>query len=181
VEQLLDTGFSILHRRDLGERIEVAQNLFDPADNGAGPSAAPAQATSSRIVLSDAELASLRAADGPAHHPVAEPVVAPVAAQPRARLIRVKAEAEAGRHHRAEGDWRVQVGAYHNRQQAQAQIAVIAQRYAEAFDGAEGRVFDAGHRRFNARFVGLSAITAKDACRALKAHGQACMALAPES
>jgi len=181
VEALLDIGFSVLHRRDLGERIEVAQNLFEPADNGAGPSAVPSQAVSNRIDLSDAELASLRAADGPAKPPTAQPALAPVPSPPRARLIRVKTEADDGRRHRAEGEWRVQVGAYHNKRLAEAQITVIARRYAEAFDGAEGRVTDAGHRTFNARFIGLSAVSAKDACRAMKSHGQSCVALAPES
>jgi len=179
VRDLMETGFTVLHRRDLGEKLAVTQALFEPGENAAPPQTI--EASGSKIVLSDAELASLKAADGPVAKPVAETVSAPVAAPPRARLIKIKAEDDGDRRHKAEGEWRVQVGAYHRRGQAQAELTALARHYSEALDGVSAQVSNAGHGHYNARFVGFSAVSAKEACRALKAHGQSCVTLPPES
>lgn len=182
VKSLLETGFALLHRRDLGEKVTISQNDFEPSANGSAPERTAGETVNGKIDLSDAELASLRAAD--AAPPKAAPVQtarADVPAQPTARLIRVRAEI-GGRHGRkSEGEWRVQVGAYDRKAGAQAQLSAIEHRYADAFEGATGHVTEAGHGKYNARFVGFSMASARDACRTLKAHHQDCVALPPES
>jgi D-alanyl-D-alanine carboxypeptidase (penicillin-binding protein 5/6) len=175
VEDLLDTGFSVMRRRAAGEKITVAQNLFEP---GAPSSAEP---PNGKISLSDTEVASLRAAANPIRKPDVIAAAAPVA-PPAPRLIRVRTEDESERHARkAQGDWRVQVGSYKLKSQAEAQLAAITHRYGDAVDGTHGAVSDAGRHSYNVRFTGFSQASAKDACHQMKAHGQACVAMPPES
>ena len=181
VRELLDDGFTFLHRRDLGDKALAQASFTEPSDLTASP-AAP-QISAGKIELSDAEVASLRAASTPAgtpSAPVAQPASAPVRAQPVARLIKVKTDDD-GERRRHDGEWRVQVGAYGRRTQAEAQLSAIAHHYAQAFDGVERRVVEGGHGHYDARFIGFSAVSAKDACRALKVHGESCVALPPES
>ena len=114
VESLLETGFDIVHRRALGEKILVAQNLFeappeggpiqhsDPEETGMGDPAAKAP-----IVLTNAELASLHAAEGPVTGPAATIKPAnPASEQAPPELIRVRTEAgEHAKGRREHGDW----------------------------------------------------------------------------
>ncbi|HEY2660768.1 MAG TPA: D-alanyl-D-alanine carboxypeptidase [Caulobacteraceae bacterium] len=178
VEDLLDIGFSVMHRRAAGEKF-AAQTAFEP---GAAPPVQLAEQSGAKISLSDTEVASLRAAANPVRKPDAQVASATVSAQPAARLIRVKTEDDNGRHGRkARGDWRVQVGSYRLKSQANAQLASITRRYGETVEGARGAVDEAGRRSFNVRFTGFSAASAKDACHLMRAHGQACVTLPPES
>ena len=69
VEDLLDTGFVVLQRRAMGQRIDFAQNLAEPAPIGV-MSREPTEEGSGdqagvQIVLTNNESASLRAATGP--------------------------------------------------------------------------------------------------------------------
>ncbi|QUD88457.1 D-alanyl-D-alanine carboxypeptidase [Phenylobacterium montanum] len=177
VENLLDTGFSVMHRRDAGERIAVAQNIFEP---GSAPEATEAAA---KVVLTDSEVASLRAAETPAKKPAVQTAEARIPASPaQARLIRIKAEEDSEhRTRRGHGEWRVQVGSYKLKSQAQAQLATIQRRYGEAVDGAHGSVSEAGRHAYNVRFTGFSAASAKEACHLMRTHRQACLAMPPES
>ena len=177
VEDLLDIGFSVMHRRAAGEKF-AAQTAFEP---GAPAPLQFAEQSGGKISLSDTEVASLRAAANPARKPDVQVASAPVAA-PTARLIRVKTDEDGDRHGRkTRGEWRVQVGSYKLKSQAQAQLASVTRRYGEAIDGAHGAVDEAGRRSFNVRFTGFSATSAKDVCHQMKAHGQACVTLPPES
>jgi D-alanyl-D-alanine carboxypeptidase len=185
VESLLETGFDVMHRRANGEKIVMAQNLFEPApdtapivppENGFGDSAAKT------IVLSNAELASLHAAEGPVTGPAASiKPASPASERAPAELIRVKQDAGGdnarGRHEH--GDWMVQVGAYKRKAQARAQIDTLHHRFAEQLDSGRGEVEDASHGYYRARFVGLTANAARSACAALKHHRITCEAMGP--
>ncbi len=177
VENLLDTGFDLMHRRGQGEKIAVAQNFFEP---GSAPQ--ELAASSPKIVLSDSEVASLRAADTPVQKPQVQTAQAHISAVPaQPRLIRVKAD-DGDRHgRRGHGEWRVQVGSYKLKSQAQAQLSNVAHRYGDTIDGARGAVTEAGRHGYNVRFTGFSAVSAKDACHLMRRHGQACVAMPPES
>ena len=186
VESLLETGFDVIHRRAMGEKILVAQNLFEAppegpiqhTDNEIGMGDPAAKAP---IVLTNAELASLRAAEGPVTGPAATIKPAnPASERAPAELIRVKSdsgERAKGRHER--GDWMVQVGAYKRKAQAHAQIAALNRRFAEQLDSGRGEVEAAGHGYFRARFVGLTANAARNACAALHHHRLTCEAMGP--
>ena len=178
VEDLLDTGFAVMHRRDAGEKIASTQAVFEPGATQLAANEPPAP----KIVLSDSEVASLRAADSPIRKPDLQVVQARVPAPSNPRLIRVRAEENADHGGRkGHGEWRVQVGAYKLKSQADAQLASVSRRYAETVDGARGEVSEVGKHSYNVRFTGFSAASAKDACHLMKAHGQACVTLPPES
>ncbi len=187
VESLLETGFDIVHRRAMGEKILVAQNLFEAppeggpvehTDNEVGMGDPAAKAP---IVLTNAELASLHAAEGPVTGPAATIKPAnPASEQAPPELIRVKTEAgehAKGRHER--GDWLVQVGAYKRKAQATAQIAALNRRFGDQLDQGRGEIEAAGHGYFRARFVGLTASAAHNACAALHHHRLTCEAMGP--
>jgi D-alanyl-D-alanine carboxypeptidase (penicillin-binding protein 5/6) len=77
---LINTSFSVLHRRSLGERITVAQNLYEPAPTG--PIMRPAteegdgDQSGLKIVLNDDSAAGMR--------PIPDPLVRPAAVVHRA-------------------------------------------------------------------------------------------------
>jgi D-alanyl-D-alanine carboxypeptidase len=178
VENLLDTGFSVMHRRDTGEKIAVAQNVFEPGS-------APPEATeaAAKVVLTDSEVASLRAAETPAKKAAAQTAEARIPAPAgEARLIRVKSDEDSDRHGRhGRGEWRVHVGSYRLKKQADAELAAVERRYGEAVEGARGAVTEAGRHAYNVRFTGFSAASAKDACHLMRSHRQACVPMPPES
>ena len=202
VEDLLDTGFVVLHGRALGQNVTFAKNLFEPAP--IGPITRPpteegsADQAGVRIVLTNNETASLHAATGPvapnrgvvAEQPARPAAIRPDRAERPARLIEAKAErADSAadrlrdrRHGRekADGGWTVQVGAYKGKSQAHAQVAAISHKFGRQLGDADGGVDTGGRGYYRARFAGLSAADAKDACRALRAHHETCMVVGPE-
>jgi hypothetical protein len=82
------------------------------------------------------------------------------------------------KHHgvRVAANWQVQVGAFQNRSGAEVHLARLERRYSERFGGLETAVDPSEGGLYRARFVGLSADDARDACAELKAEGQGCMA-----
>jgi cell division protein FtsN len=79
-----------------------------------------------------------------------------------------------GRHR---GGWLVQVGAFREKAQARQQLVKISRTFSRQFADVETQVQGAVGGMFRARFIGLSAEAAKDACAALKARGHSCMAM----
>jgi D-alanyl-D-alanine carboxypeptidase (penicillin-binding protein 5/6) len=189
VEDLLDTGFVVLHRRELGQTVNFAQNLSEPAP--IGPITRPPTEQGSgdqagvRIVLTNTEAA--------APHTDAPHAIAPeqpartvgVRAERPARLYLARAEQPEAAAHRVRGhardggQWTVQVGAYKAKSQANGQVAAISHRFAHQLGEADGGVEAGGKGYYRARFSGLSANDAKDACRALRAHRETCMVVPP--
>jgi D-alanyl-D-alanine carboxypeptidase (penicillin-binding protein 5/6) len=72
---LINTSFSVLHRRSLGEKVTVAQNLYEPAPTG--PILRPAteegdgDQSGVKIIMNDDSAAGMR--------PIADPLVRPAA------------------------------------------------------------------------------------------------------
>jgi D-alanyl-D-alanine carboxypeptidase len=80
--------------------------------------------------------------------------------------------------HRRGGGWLVQVGAFKDKAQARKQLAKLTRSFSDQLGDADPQV-DAGGRGglFRARFVGLSAKEARQACSAIKARGHDCTAM----
>ncbi|MDR3513499.1 MAG: SPOR domain-containing protein, partial [Caulobacteraceae bacterium] len=190
VEDLLDTGFVVLKRRGLGQNVNFAQNLAEPAPIGliSRPPTEEGSADQAgmHIVLTNAD------------HGAAAPTVAPEQPAPQGgvrseraqRQVMAKADnpeviaqqaREARRHgrERADGGWTVQVGAYKAKSQAHSQVAAISHRFAAQLGDADGGVEAGGRGYYRARFTGLSAADAKEACHALRAHHQTCLMVGP--
>ncbi len=78
----------------------------------------------------------------------------------------------------AGGGWFVQVGAFRSRTDARIELSKLARRFSTQFADAEAEVGGAVGGMFRARFMGLSAEAAKDACSLLRARRMPCVAMA---
>ena len=159
-EDLLLTGFDVMRRRANGERITVAQNLFEPEPTGpvirGGTAEGDADQDGLKIVLASAQPSRASRID------IVEP-----------RHARTAANAEPPAKAKGRAQFAVQVGAFRNKSQAREQIALVQKRFGQHLDGATGAADKQG-RRYRAVFSGLSQADAQDACRALRAKRLAC-------
>jgi D-alanyl-D-alanine carboxypeptidase len=153
-EDLLLTGFDVMKRRGMGERLTIAQNLHEPVPTG--PVIRPPSEQG------DGDQDSLK--------------IELTSAPPPRGKIRVE-PARGKRAVRAEV-WAVQVGEFRSHADAKEQIALVKKKFAQHLDGAEGAAEKQG-RRYKAVFTGLSETEAKGACHALKARRLACMVVRP--
>jgi D-alanyl-D-alanine carboxypeptidase len=196
VADLLDAGFTVLHRREAGQQTTIAQNLREPAPVGV--------VDRPPVEQGDGEQEGMHiVVDGKAPKAAAAPVkvMAKADASDEAACKRVR-----GRHHRrvtkcmtpavnddvqvgkghagkpqktaAGGAWQVQLGAYKNSALARRQMAEFNQKFAEELAPSEGRVEHAAGN-YRVRFAGLSADRARDACASIKSQGHDCMTLRP--
>jgi D-alanyl-D-alanine carboxypeptidase len=150
-QDLLLTGFDVADRRSRGERITVAQNLFEPEPTG--PIMRPSREQG------DGEQDGLK--------------IVLATAPPPPAPTRAAAQAPPA------GQWQVQVGAFKSKALAQEQLKLSRRRFAEAFSGASTLVTDASAGFYRARFSGLTEARARAACETLKAKNQACMVIDP--
>ena len=156
VEDLLDTGFDVLKRRKNGERITIAQNLFEeepigvlsrqPSEQGSGDQ------DGLKILVTDEDR---------------EPPVRVAAPRSKSAATKIKPS----------GNWSVQVGAFRTRSQAQSHLKSINKKFRKQFANYEGSVDGAVNGYFRARFEGLSAAAARQACATLAARRLTCMVI----
>ncbi|MBP6878854.1 MAG: D-alanyl-D-alanine carboxypeptidase [Phenylobacterium sp.] len=159
-EDLILTGFSVMARRDRGEKITVAQNLFEPEPSG--PVVRPS------IEQGDNEQDGLKIVLASASPPPSA-----------ARTQIVEPSRSALRDKKAAGKWSVQVGAFKSKADAKEQIALVSKRFGKHFRAANGEVGGKVGGTYRARFSGYTEASAKDACQALKAKRLACMVVRP--
>jgi len=150
-EDLLLTGFDVMHRRAMGEKIVVAQNMFEPTELN-GPVVRPPSEQG------DGEQASLKIE---------------LTQAPAAKAGKIEVAKRGGK-----SRWGVQVGEFRSKMDAHRQIAMVEKKFADHFDGARGAAEKEG-RKYKAVFSGLAETDAKDACRAMKSKRLACMVIAP--
>jgi D-alanyl-D-alanine carboxypeptidase len=155
-EDLLLTGFDVMRRRATGEKITVAQNLFEPELSG--PIVRPP------VEQGDGDQTGLKV----------ELASAPAARAGKVDIVQPSRKAA----RTAKAKWAVQVGEFRSPKDARHQIAFVEKRFGEHFDGATGGTDKEG-RKYKAVFSGFTEGDAKDACRALKAKRLACMVISP--
>lgn len=165
VQELLTTGFDVMRRRDRGERILVAQSLFEPP-----PPPAPLQYDVAQGDSSDLPRAYFTA--GPEAKPVQ--VSASMADARKAATPKKTTPAK-----KPKGQWTVQAGAFKSKDQAKTQMGTIQKRFGKVLDDAEGVIGGKVDGFFRVRFTGLTADDARAACKALSAKKQSCMVVAP--
>ncbi|WGM39321.1 D-alanyl-D-alanine carboxypeptidase [Caulobacter sp. NIBR1757] len=168
VQELLTTGFDVMRRRDRGERILVAQSLFEPP-----PAPAPLQYDVAQGDSGDLPRAFFTS--GPDAGPVEVVSSMKAIADPPVK----KAVAKASPPKKAKGQWTVQAGAFKSKDQAKTQLGTIKKRFGKVLDDAEGVIGGKVDGFFRVRFTGLSADDARAACKALSARKQSCMVVAP--
>ncbi|MDQ0464069.1 D-alanyl-D-alanine carboxypeptidase (penicillin-binding protein 5/6) [Caulobacter ginsengisoli] len=170
MEDLLDTGFDVMARRDRGETITVAQSLFEGPPQG-GPVYRPTTEQGD----SDQEGIQIVLADNPA---APGGSMAPIA-DPPAPLRAVAPKKTAPPKKKPAGEWGIQVGAFKDKGQARAELGRFKKRFDNLLDDAEGQVADKVGGYFRVQFDGMTADAARNACKTLKAKRQVCMVLAP--
>ena len=148
-EDLLLTGFNVMRRRAMGEKLTIAQNLYEPEPSG------PVIRPPSEEGDGDQDALKIELTSAP-------PPRAAIKIESHTRHEKARAEA-----------WAVQVGEFRSHTDAKEQIALVKRKFGQHFDGAEGAAEKAG-RRYKAVFTGFSEADAKGACRALHAHRLAC-------
>ncbi len=153
-ESLLLTGFDVMRRRASGEKIVVAQNMFEPTELS-GPIVRPP------VEQGDGDQDQLKIV---------------LTGAPASKAGKVAVEAKSPK--LAKAKWSVQVGEFRNKSDARAQITLVEHKFADAFEGARGAADKAG-RRYKAVFSGFTEADAKGACHALKAKRMACMVIEP--
>ncbi len=184
VEDLLDAGFPVMKKREVGQPTTIAQNLHEPAPIGVvdrppveqgdgdqggvhilvdGKAPTKKAAAAIKAKTDDASCVNKRVR---VHHKLVTRCIVPA----------VDHGKSAGRDKDEGGDWLVQVGAYKNPAQAREQLAHMNHKFAEILADSQGKVqHTAGNYRV--RFAGLSAQGAKGACAKIEAKGQSCMVM----
>ena len=186
VEDLLESGFDVLRRRQLGERVTVAENLREPAPIGviARPSTEEGSGEQAgvRIVVTNPDQVASTAPATPQPVKMAEAATtsAPIRSDSDARHGS-KQDRRHAQPRKPDGDWLVQVGAFKNRKQANSELAAIKHRFSEQLDEAKGEIQGADHGYYRARFTGMTAKEARNACAALNRRHQRCAAYGPTS
>jgi len=198
VEDLLDAGFTVIKKRELGQQTTIAQNLREPLPTGAverPPTAqgdgdqdevhivvdgkAPAGRVHATIKAKDDGAAACTVKRVRVRHKLVKRCVTPAAdARPQAADSARTIKAEVAKAE-ADGDWQVQLGAYKSPAQARAQLARMNSRFSGALAASEGGQVQHSAGAYRVRFAGFSADEASKACETIKARGQACMALRP--
>jgi len=166
MEELLLAGFDVLAQREAGRKITIAANMREP-DDFAGPVMRPS------LEQGSADQAGLRVivSDDPAP-------VNPRAAAPRPPTPAPAAPKPTNRVEAATGPYRIQVGAFSTQRSAQAHLSKISSHYASVVASAAPTV-EPGGQTYRARFAGFTQATARQACSALTARGEACLVVAP--
>lgn len=159
-EDLILTGFDVMARRDRGEKITIAQNLFEPEPSG--PITRPS------IEQGDDDQEGLK---------IVLASASPTSGASRTKIV--EPSKSALRDKKASGKWAVQVGAFKSKADAKEQLAFVTKRFGKHFDPAAGEVAGKAGGAYRARFSGYTEASAKDACQALKAKRLACMVIRP--
>ncbi len=177
VADLLLTGFDIEERRARGEKVLLAQNLFEPPP---APGYTPPRVEQGDVsdpidvVLTSAThagpvtIAPGAATQLSASHPS---LVADLGAR-RAGFAAAQPTATPARAGERR-NWRVQVGEYRSNGEATHQVDVIADTFKRLFDDREGQVAREGPL-YRAIFTGFTESEARSACATVQAAGQPC-------
>jgi D-alanyl-D-alanine carboxypeptidase len=173
-QDLLLTGFDVLERRAHGEKITVAQNMFEPEPTG------PMMRPSIEQGDSDQEGVRIQLASAapPPRMANIKIVEADKTALHKSRAEeRAEAKAEKA-DKKGHGKWVVQVGAFKSKSDARDQLSFVKGRFGRQFAKADGAAEHDG-RTYYSRFDGFNESSAKAACGALKAKKLACKVISP--
>jgi D-alanyl-D-alanine carboxypeptidase (penicillin-binding protein 5/6) len=164
-QDLLLVGFDVMSRRARGEKITVAQNLFEPEPSG--PIMRPS------VEQGDGEQDGLKIELASAPIPLKTTRVAVV--EPEKTSLRNTRKGDK----KKAGEWTVQVGAFKSKSDAKEQLSFVKQRFGKHFDDAPGVVTPREKGTYRSLFNGFNERSAKAACSALKAKRMACQVISP--
>ena len=182
VEDLLLTGFDVEERRAHGENLILTQNMFEQQGPIGGTVTMPRGGQDDEDSDSDAiDIVLTASAHGTPVSFVPAGVTQLAASRPgltaevpRGGFLKpnaVQPSAQASEPH----DWTVQVGDYDSGRLATRQVDYIADAFKTQFDDREGQVDHVG-RSYRALFTGFTQSEARQACAAVQAKAQSCVA-----
>jgi len=151
VEDLLNSSFSAIKRRGMGERVQIAQNMYAPELSG------PVQRPPSEQGDGEQDGLSIQLTNNPAainRYTIQQRM-------PQATMTR--------------GDYAAQVGAFKNRAQAQSYLTMVSNRFRSVLAGGAGQVSDPQNGYYRVLFSGMTQADAQAACRAMRSRAQACL------
>jgi D-alanyl-D-alanine carboxypeptidase (penicillin-binding protein 5/6) len=191
VEDLLEAGFTVMKKREMGQVTTLAQNMHEglpvgavdrpPTEQGDGDQAqmhilvdkaAPTKLKAKATEDDACVMKKVRI-----HHKLVKRCVTPAVAKGKDSAVAKKGKAQVAAKS-PEGEWQVQLGAYKSPTQARAQLAKMNSKFADELAASEGHV-EHSSGNYRVRFAGLSANGAREACATIKAQGHDCMALRP--
>jgi D-alanyl-D-alanine carboxypeptidase len=158
---LLLTGFNVMDRRAAGERIEVAQSMFEP--ESAGPMMRPSIEQGDR----DQDGGRIQLASAPPPPRMASMKVVEAEDTRLAKSSRSK-----------KGGWSVQVGSFKTKSDAREQVGYVKDRFGKQFSDARGSAVKNG-RGYRTVFTGFDKSSAKSACKAMRAKRLDCLVIDP--
>jgi len=182
VEDLLLTGFDVEERRSHGENLILTQNMFERSPMGGSvmaPQGEPGDGDEDEdaidIVLTAAEHGTPVSFVPAGVTQLAQSRPSLTQEIPRAGLLRSNQTAPAAQGAAEPRNWTVQVGEFGSGRLATHQVDYVADAFRSLFDDREGQVDHVG-RAYRAVFTGFTASEAQQACAAVQAKGQPCMA-----
>lgn len=166
VEDLLLTGFDVIKRRDMGEKITIAQTMFEPdlSDFVARPQVEQGDADQPGLQI---ELTN-NPAEGTQY--ALQTRMAPIPDPPAATRTE-KAVA------RKRGDWLVQVGAFRERGDAQTHLKTMGRRFGSLLSDGDAVIAPKSRGFYRVRYVNMTESDARSACKAMKAKRQDCLVM----
>lgn len=172
VAELLNVGFDVLHRRQAGEKIAVAQAIFEQPEAARmaqlGPESGPPVAQP-----------PLRSAMAPVPDPLpaaVAPAAVKLASTPVAHPRPERAEAPTRKKKVPADAYIVQVGSFRQKSDARRWLTEVTNRFESRLADTQGAVISVDGR-WRTRFEGLSRTAADAACRTLRQHRLACMVM----
>jgi D-alanyl-D-alanine carboxypeptidase len=175
VEDLLLTGFNVMKRRAMGEKITVAQNMFEPEQSYSvmRPSIEQGDGEQAGIKV---ELTNNPSAGAQyAVQTRMSPIPDPISDTPTFRQATSFADQATPKKKKKNGGWAVQVGAFKQKAQARTHLSAMSKRFGRALSEGDGQVASPVGGFYRVRYVGMSQDEARSACKALKAKKQSCM------
>ena len=166
-ERLMLTGFDVMGRRDHGEKIMVAQNMFEPPPQPVYSKPAPS------LVTPDAQVDKVYFTSAPAPANLAKFQIV----DPKTTALHVSTKVEARTSER--GRWSIQVGAFNSRGLAETQIRTIGRRFPALTQSTAPVISEGGRNLWKAQLKGFDEASARSACKTLKEKRQACLVVDP--
>ncbi len=175
VEELMDTGFDVLRRRDAGENITVAQNFFErPAGPPSGNPIGYAALAAAGLIPGPVEAPQ---AYSPNHPPV-QTLASTVNLRPTVAEQRDEDEYRDRARHSGDSrlkkkDYLVQVGSFRAKSEAKDWLRDIGHRFDAQLESARGAIIATGGW-YRTRFTGLTKEAADSTCHAMRQRRLAC-------
>ncbi|HEX6860212.1 MAG TPA: D-alanyl-D-alanine carboxypeptidase [Caulobacteraceae bacterium] len=166
MEDLLLAGFDTVKRRDRGDRVMFAANLFEDPESRvyrAPVEQGDSEQDGMQIQLTNNPSEGQKYAVQQRMDPIANP-----------RVSRTQKATAAAK----KGGYAVQVGAFKQKAQAKEHLSMMSRRFGKVLSDGDGEIADKEGGYYRVRYTGMSQDDARAACKTLRAKAQSCLVTA---